>query len=271
MQSDVERLRELVRKRRAAATAKIGRLRRNTGVEIAGTKEDPRRPPSVIKRYSKPQLNKYLAELNAFTSRDNQFVAGAGGTPLSRNDWNAYKIIEKRYNEIGTRHDNKIADIFIPTAGMTIKERMATIHPTAVGEFSNRPYSTVDRKPYQIASSDALSQLTRDMRRKISRKFLPGEISKGREQMREMLSSIGHTEFIKRADKLTDSQFDIVWNYTSMARLISLVYELMKLRSADESKKERWHDKVVEDSEDELGELFDFAEVQPKNFGGNSA
>ena len=55
---EIERLRDLVRKRRGAVTSKISRIRRNTGVDIAGKPEDPRRETDVIKRYNKRQLNK---------------------------------------------------------------------------------------------------------------------------------------------------------------------------------------------------------------------
>lgn len=265
MVTEIERLRELVRKRRSAVTAKIARIRRNTGVDIAGRTEDPRRDTKVINRYTKRQLNAYLGELNSFQSRSVGFIAGAGGAPIPRLKWREYKRLEAQYNAIGAQHEAKVADIFLPTAGMTIRERQATIHPTAQGEVVNRPYSQVDRLPEQIPSAEALEKLTRDMRRKTSKSFLPGELRAARKQLADMLKTAGNGDFIARARRLTDSQFDTLWNYTNFATLISLSYELTKLRTA--GAKERWHDSVVEDAADDLGNLFEWAEQLPTHGG----
>lgn len=263
--NELERLREEARKTRAKVTGKIGRIRRNTGVEIKGTREDPRKNPSEVKYMNRPQLRRYLNDLNSFLARDNQYIPGAGNAPIPRRAWHEYKTLEARYNAIGRAHDEKVGSAFIPTAGMTIKEYQATIHPKAQGEFSNRPYSQIERSATQIPSREALEKLTKDMRRKTTKRYLSSEIKKSREQMMSMLDAIGHSEYAQRAKKLSNSQFDILWNYTNMARLLSLIYELLKLRSADSNGKERWHDRVVEDSENELGELFSFGENQPTN------
>lgn len=255
--TELERLRELVRKRRGAVTAKIYRIRRNTGVDIADRPEDPRRDPSVVKKYNTRQLNKYLGELNAFQSRSVGFVAGAGGVVLPRLKWEQYKRLEAQYNALGIKHEAKISDIFLPTAGMTLRQRNAMIHPTAVGEVVNRPYSYVERSSSQVPDVAALEALTRDMRRKVSKSFLPGEIKKARSELNTMLKTTGNDEFAKRAAALSDAQFDTLWNYTNFATLVSLSYEMAKLRAANA--KERWHDSTVEDASDDIGELFDWA------------
>ncbi len=264
--SDVQRLRDEVKKARQRAGAKISRNRQK-GIEIGGTEADPRRNPALHKRYNAVQLRTYLRELNEFNSRNMQFVAGARGAPLERTAWARYKHAESRYNAVGAEHDAQVADIFIPTSGMTIRERQSTIHPTAQGEFANRPYSQVQLRPSQVPNGGALDKLIKEMQRRNSRNYLPGELKKSREQMKDMLNAIGHTEFVERADGLSENQLDIMWNYTATARLVSLVYEMMKLRSSDSGGKERWHDRVVEDSENELRELFDFAESQPRETG----
>lgn len=260
--SDIDRLRELVRKRRSAVTAKIARIRRNTGVDIAGKPDDPRRDTKVIKSYNTRQLNRYLGELNSFQSRSVGYVAGAGGVPIPRLKWQEYKRYEKQYNALGKIHEDKIADIFLPTSGMTLRQRKAMIHPTAVGEVVNTPYAQIDREPSQVPNAKAMDALIKDMRAKLSKSFLPGEIKKARRQLNDMLKTAGNGEFAKQAAKLSDSQFDTLWNYTNFATLVSLSYEMAKLRAANA--KERWHDSVVEDSASDIRELFDWASELPQ-------
>lgn len=266
--NELERLRELARKRRSAVTGKIARIRRNTGVDIAGKGEDPRRPLEVVKRYNKSQLNKYIGELNAFQSRGVGFVAGAGGVPIPKNKWNEYKKLERQYNALGVKHESRVADIFLPTAGMTLRERNATVHPRAVGEVVNRPYSQVDREPTQIPGAKALDKIIRDMYKKTTKSYLPGEIKKSRKQLNDMLKTAGNGDMVARAKSLSDSQFDTLWNYTNFATLISLSYEMAKLRAADA--KERWHDQVVEDSASDIRELFEWASELPEASERNS-
>src|SRR5690606_37562875 len=128
----------------------------------------------------------------------------------------------------------------LPTAGMTLRERNSMIHPTAVGEVVNRPYSQVDRVPSQIPSVKAMDKILKDMERKTTKKYLPGEIKKSRKQLRDMLKTAGNGNLVSRVNKLTDGQFDTLWNYTNFATVVSLSYEMAKLRAADA--KERWHD-----------------------------
>lgn len=259
--NELDRLRELARKRRSAVTAKIGRIRRNTGVDIAGNADDPRRPAAVVKKYNSRQLNRYIAELNAFQSRDVGYVAGSGGVPIPKSKWATYKRLERQYNAAGKMHEAKVLDTFLPQAGMTLRQRQAMIHPTAMGEVVNTPYAQIDRSPSQVPGVKALDRLIKDMRRKVTKEYLPSEIKKSRKQLNDMLKTAGNGEFAKRAAKLTNSQFDTLWNYTNFATLVSLSYEMAKLRAADA--KERWHDSVVEDAASDIGELFDWASNLP--------
>jgi hypothetical protein len=260
--SEVQRLRDEVRKRRSDVTSKIGRIRRNTGVDVAGTNEDPRRDPKVISRYSKPQLAKYLADLNAFQSRGVGFVAGNRGAIIPKRAWQEYKKLERQYNKLGQLHEAAIANIKVPGLGVTVRERNAMIHPNAIGEVVNRPYVEINRKANQVRSVEKLRELTKGLAKKISPTFLPGEIRKARKQLNDMLKTIGSNEYAGRAKKLTDNQFNILWNYTNFATNISLRYEITKLQAA--GSEDRWYSSVLEDNEDDLRELFDSAEQFPE-------
>lgn len=262
MSTELERLREFVSKRRGAVTSKIARIRRNTGVELKDTRDDPRRDPKVVKNYNTRQLKTYLSQLELFQSRGVGFVALSGGVPAPRNKFALYKKYEKQYNALGERHLANVADTFIPLSGMTIAQRNAMIHPHAQGEVVNRPYIQINREPKNIASVEALDALIKDMKAKLSKSYLPKEIKKARSQLEEMFNTMGMGNFAKQARALTDSQFDTLWNYTNFATNVSIPYELLKMRAA--GSKEQWYDSVIEDSTDDIRELFDWAEKLPE-------
>lgn len=260
--NELDRLRQEVRATRGRVTAKIARIRRNTGVDVGGTIEDPRRPLAVVKKYNTAQLHSYLNKLEAFQSRSVGFVPGAQNVPIPKAKWAEYKRLETRYNATGRKADKLVENAFIPTAGMTIKQYQSTIHPTAMGDSANRPYSQVDRKSTQVKSVDALARLTRDMRRKLSPNFFPGEIKKSRREMNQMFDVIGASHLKAKAARLTEHQFNTVWNYTNIARAISHMYAIQQMINANA--KERWHNSVLEDQENDIGELLDFGLSQPK-------
>jgi hypothetical protein len=262
MNNDLELLRSEVKKRRAAVTGKIARMRRTMGVDIAGTREDPRRPPSAVKGYNKPQLIKYLGQLEAFQSRDVGYVPGSREA-LPKKEWLEYKKFEKAYNTLGKAFEDKIADIKVPGLGVNIKQRSAMIHPTAQGDVVNRPFVHIDRSSKNIKDRESLKKLTVDMKRKLSKDFIPGEIKKSRKQLNDMLKTIGNSEYGARAKALTDTQFNILWNYTHFATNISLQYEISKLQAA--GSEDRWYSSVIEDKSDELRELFDAAASFPSD------
>lgn len=262
---EVVRLREEVRKRRSAVSGKIARIRRNTGVDVTDTREDPRRPPSAIKRMNSIQLKSYYSKLDAFMSRQVGFVAGSDGVALPKAKALELKRLERKYNAIGAKHMEKIRDIFIPVSGMTIAEREATIRPDSIraqGDVVNRPYSPSDRNISNITSEKALDKIIKSMRSKVSRDFLPRELKESRRQMNKMLDDIGLPTIKAQAKKLTDQQFDTLWNYTNFASGVSLRYEIMQAQS--EGRKDRWFDSVIRDQAEDMRDLLDWAKKLPR-------
>lgn len=261
---ELRQLRALVRKRRAAVTAKEGRIARTTGVDLRNTAADPRRPPKVVDRYTRPQLNAYLNELNRFMERGNNFYSGAGNTPIPKTKWQEYKRLEQKYNSIGATHFDKIADIFIPGSGMTIAQRDRLMRPDNVraqGAIVNRPYSQIERTPANVNGEKALDKLIKSMRAKLDAGFLPAQIKEARKQLSQMLTAIGNPELISRAKNLSDSQFDTLWNYTKFATNISGTYFIMQSKNVDSS--DRWYSTVVEDYSADISELLGWAASLP--------
>lgn len=263
--AELEALRAEVRRRHRAATSKVSRLR-SRGVELGGSNYDVRRDLSKVKRYNATQLRAYANQLNSFVERKNAFVPGDSGVPLPAAKWREYKRLEKRYNEIGNREYSKVGEIFLPQPGVRVRDRRKILSQSAIGEAVNAPYQEIDRQARGITSETALDRLTDQMRKKTSREYLPGEIAKSREQFMNMLTEIGNPEFIEAANKLSDDQFDTLWNYTSFATEISSDYEIMKLKARGEQ--ERAHEKIHEDNTHAINELLQWATFLPEKKPG---
>lgn len=258
---ELARLRAEVRARHRAAGNKVSRLRAR-GVELAGTGYDVRRNAANIKKYNTRQLKSYLNELNSFNARTNGFVAGDSGVPLPAAKWREYKRLEKKYNQIGNREYEKVGDTFLPQAGVKVRDRRKMLSQSALGEAVHSPYQEINRRARGIVNEQALDKLTEQMRGKTSRDYLPGEIAKSREQFMDMLKEIGNPEYIDAANKLSDDQFDTLWNYTSFASEVSSDYEIMKMKARGEE--ERAHAKIHKDNSDSISELLQWAELLPE-------
>lgn len=233
MNDDLKRLRDEARKRHQAANKKASRLRRVNGVEINGTEYDVRRDPSKIKRYNRAQLTAYINELNEFTGRRNTFVAGDTGTPIPATKWREYKQLENQFNALGKQHDAKL-DIKLPGQDQTVKQRKRAMKPTdmrkAAGEASFSPFFHLDRKPQNIAGTQAVERLIKSMKNKLSPRYLPTTLTNQRAGMEKMLKEIGANEFLEKSRQLNDFQFQVFWTDVPSARNISHNYEVMKMR-----------------------------------------
>lgn len=261
---DINELRREVRKRHAAATAKVSRLRNDKGVEVGGTKYDPRRDPANIKRYTRQQLNSYLNQLNGFTARTNGFVAGSEGAPIPIATWRKYKSQETRYNAKGRRRFQGVADIKLHGQDMTLAQRQDMMRPNIIragGEASNRPFAPVERKPSQIRDVEALNKLIRSFNKKNSRGYLSGYIRKQRQQAKQLVDGIGVSGLNDLLKNLTDDQFDTLFNETSFASDAGSRYGLMQL--AKQGKKSGAHDAVMETAENDLLEQIKWAASLP--------
>lgn len=226
--NDIKLLREMVRKRRGAVTSKENRIRRNTGIELQGTQDDPRRPPSVVNKYNSRQLNSYLAELNAFMNRGNGFIPDASGSFIKKADWTAYKKAERANNAIARAEFNAVKNIHDPFRNMKIGEAEPLFTPDnkrAQGDIRHRPFSIVDRKPENIKNAAALAKLKKQLEGKLDKGYLPKAIKASRKQANQMLDNAGMSEFRTTMKALSDSQFNVLWNYTGFAGRLGQIGE----------------------------------------------
>lgn len=262
---NINNLRAIVRRRRSAVTAKENRIKRNTGVDIRGTKEDPRKPINAVKEMGRRELNNYLAELNRFMSRSSGFVAGNNGALIPKKDWLEYKRLEKQYNNIGNLHFESIANIFIPLSGMTVAERERLMEPDskrAQGDIRHKPFSPLNRDSTNIKSKEALDKLKKSLESKVRPDYLPRQIKEARSQLKAMLKGVGNGSLIRDANALTDAQFNVLWNYTGFAGSVSRVYGSGSHRGKniqDDDSSDIYSTSVVEDFSVDVREFFEWA------------
>lgn len=260
--SELSDLRAEVSRRRAAATAKVRRLRAK-GIEVEGTNYDPRRSPDASKRYTKAQLNRYLTELNAFTSRSTQYTRLSNGFVTSQ-EWREYKRPEAIYNRIGKRQYGQVENMILPS-GQSVSERDASMRPSnpkvrrAAGEASRRVYEPVNIRPEQVESAAALRKLIAFRKKQISRQYEPEVIARQRQEMRNMVHKIGDSSISKATESLTDDQFKILWNYGSFATDLSRDYERVQLLATGGSGAAQ--DRVHEDARADIIDAVEWAKT----------
>lgn len=227
---EVDRLRAEAKRLRRNATAKVGRIRRNYGVDLSGSNNDPRRDNSTIDRMDSRQLKTLIRNTSKFLDRNTGFVAGAKGVVIPINVWRDYKRVETRFNAKADAHRAQFADMVIPGSTMTVQERDEDIRNRRSkrgmsSDASNRPLERVDRQSTNMRSERAVRKLTRDLERRMNPTFYKKAMSAARKQANTMASGVGSPELKKFVGGLSDEEFDFLWFYGKLAHDLSARYD----------------------------------------------
>lgn len=218
---ELRRLRAEAAKRHRAATNKISRLKNDVGVELSGTKEDPRRDKERLKSYNRRQLRAYIRNLNRFVDRSNQYVPDANARPVRRDLWRQYKAQEQAFNRRVQSHFEKYKDIFIPEAGMTVGERMHMVTPLhrymRNTQAVNSLYDPIERDPKQIRDERALRKLRDSYKDRNDPAYFTRRTQAGRDLFKEFMDTAGRSDLVAMVDELSDAQFDLAWDYSGLA------------------------------------------------------
>lgn len=261
---DAKRLRAEVQRKLKSVNNKIKRTQRTNGANISGTEFDPRRRSGIEKNYNAKQLNSYLAKLNDFMRRTNQFVSGARGAPIPRGKFNAYKKLEQEYSAAGAAHEASVGSLQLPEeyGDLTVRQHKG-IAPESHGSAVYGPYRKYDRAAKDIKDAGALDKLSDNLKKMLKSSYLQGQISAGREQLERALTVMGEGEMIARVNELSDYQFDALWFGTEFAENVFDRYDLLKERE-DGTSKERYQDSAVESQLDDLDGLLQWASELPR-------
>lgn len=261
-----EQLLALVKARHRAAGKKVSRLKSN-GVQVGGTRYDPRRSMEKVERYNTGQLRAYLGSLNTFTSRATRFFPDAHGRPLSPAAMARYKKAEKALNSQRKKVLDKIGNIPAPGGGgVTIKERLAINTPSRPRAVSaTNPFTFVTRESKQIANEKALAKLTKDLENKLKSDFMKSNIKSGRQAAEEILLQLRQPEMLQSLKDMSDFHFNILWNATSFAKDISTPYHIAQSLIGKGSKSDHWMDDLLEENIVSSKELIqDVLKIKPR-------
>jgi hypothetical protein len=226
--SAIDDLRILARRRRSAVTSKERRIFNNTGVDLKNTKDDPRRAPSIVKKYNTRQLTDYIKQLDKFMLRENGYIADSSGGLIPKRDWLKYKRTEKTYNKMVKAKFDKIADIHDPHRNMTIRQAEGLFVPEnlrAAGEIRHRPYNEIHRNAKNIKNVEALKKLQAQVDGKRSKAYLVKALDAGRKQAGQMLDNAGISELKSALAGLSNQQFNVLWNYWGFAGRLAQIGE----------------------------------------------
>jgi len=236
---ELEELRRLARQRHRAVTGKISRLNRQANISLSGTKNDPRRELAKVKRYTKAQLRTYIEQLNGFNARSVQFVPSANRTPIRADLWKKYKDLEQRYNQRINEQFERVQDVFLPTVGQTIGERMdmiTPVHRQLTNPAVNAPFRPAEMKPGNVSSERALQRLIRQKQNQLRAGYRKKLVNDAREQFAKMADIINRRDLVADVRKLSDAQFEVLWNYTPFATAIGINYEVIQAMLSNREK-----------------------------------
>ena len=261
MADDLESIRSDIARLRKLATKKISRTKRSKDAPLSGTQFDPRRAPKTEKRYTKRQAEVYRQELQGFLSRSTQFVGGANGFVMKKQQWDAYKKLEQQYNSRVNQKFDKVAGIQLPQ-GETLGSRMARRkppHPQMAYEAFHAPYDPPVRTPKSVDSGRALIKLMDSMRNKANAKYDEDFTEKNRHQFLGMAERLGDDALAEKVKNLTDEQFNILWNFSEMPYDMSLWYETQKLVEDGNTRHPLVTSGAAESAKREYAKLVDWA------------
>lgn len=264
--SELQRLRDEVKRQQANANRKVSRNRAK-GVEIANTPFDIRRDIAKTKTYNMRQLNNYLYELVGFNSRSTNFVAGVEGKPIHKDTLDRYNAAQKAYNAVVKSYEDSVGGEHIKSANMTVAERNQAFRNNvkkAQGEAVNKPYQFVNREPHNINGEEAAKRLAVDLERRMKKSYLPGEVKRARGELKQMLDILGESDLNKEFRKLSNDQFMFMWVEDDTARNVSSWYEFQKKLTTGDAKEK--YKSIMDGNRKEIVEILKDAKKRPRTF-----
>lgn len=253
--SELGKMRELALRRTKAASAKIGRLKRE-GVNVAGSEFDTRKSAAQIKRMSRPQLRAYMGKVNAFTDRNLKFVAGAEGAPLPKHLVTAYTNAEKARNARLRVKGSRFDSVELPWAGMTVGQlhelnaakEMNVLRSGGVRGFNM--YAEHTRDPKGFPNAQALRELLADERRAGYGGNLKASLESQQINHAAWLEAKGQVGMAEKVLNMDADQFDLLRNHTQYDNSVKFLY--FGSEDADESVASRMRDDNVAEAADIL-------------------
>lgn len=250
-----------IKKRQRAAGQKVSRLERQ-GVRIKANKLDPRRNLSELSEMSTRELHRYHESLNRFTSRGHGFVAGVRGKPIPKDRFGELKRLEAQYNARAQAYEASIGNIDVPGAGRTIEARLADLKAEqfrAGGQ--RRTFETLNRQAKNLTGPEAVEDFIKQMKQMLSPTYLNKRMKIQRENLEQMLTTTGDQDVLKKINRLTNNQLNVLLDYTYFMNAVGGRYAFAKALNVDTP---QWQAEENEDNAARVRDLIDWAGTLPR-------
>lgn len=202
------------------------------------------------------QVQAYTRRLQSFTARGNSYVPGMKGTPLSGSAWRQYKRAERTYNSKSDSYYASIKDLHIPTLNQTVSEYMADIR-TSKRDGDYRTFGHLEREnALGITNQKSLQRLLKQMEKRASPDYMAKEADLQRTIVRKMLRRTSNKAAIPIINEMSDDELIAMTQYTDFMDRLGSSYAMSKSTSTD---RPRWQSSVLEDNEEEINSLVDWA------------
>lgn len=231
--SKIEELRKEVAKAHKRANAKVARVEKSSGVKLAGSEFDARRSIKRVRFYNKRQLESYLGELESFTDRKTQFVAGSGGAPIPKHIAARFENVQRTYNTVSQSLYDRVKDVVLPGGG-TIADREATFDPkkrAARARTINRVMGQSTLQIGNVTGVDSAVKLTEMFMQRLRPSDQAGKLEMQEADVKELMKQVGKNVASKFA-KLDPLAKSVLLNYTDFTDTMSARYEAIKHMTA---------------------------------------
>lgn len=240
------------------------KISRNRGksIELGGSEYDPRTGAGNINNMGIRGLTSHLKHLAVFNSRATQFVAGAKGAIIPKAMFDKYKTAENAYNARANEENASFNDIKLPS-GTTIGARHAKMkadHPMMGNPSVNVPNQPIVSSPGDFTSVKAVEKLYKDLKRKMTKKYDREQLKRSKAELQRIMDVLKQPENDARISKLTNRQFNLLWNHSQFATAASLQYEIIQARARGVN--EPWFEQQMQSSFDVASNLIKWASEQ---------
>ena len=235
------------------------------GVDIAGTKYDPRK--STIDRMTTRQVEAHIERLENFNSNVVGYYRGAGDSIISKHAMARVIYQYDRDNKLKAAERREIGGTEIPWVGVTVDEYDEHFRPRkqyleSGTNFSynkkslpvpTRYYS--DQGALRIADAIAEQNTTRGRQK---------NIRAARDQIDQMIERIGtshYSQLKKKIDAMDDKNFWVLWTNDSVfADKLSMMYDGVAMQGK-EGVSQRYLDGLVDSQESTADDLFEMVDM----------
>ena len=189
------------------ATRKAGRIRREYGAEVAGTKYDPRKSKDAINRMTLAQAQAQLARVEKFNSRKTQFVGLHRGEPLPMRDWRKYRKLEAKGNAAREAWLDTFGNVQVD-ASNTVADMIYRRTPTKM--MSSAPNATafkiIDRDPENINGRKAFLKVVESAKRQADPEYIKNRLRIEDETAQETMRKMGDEDMLDSYLGLTEQE-----------------------------------------------------------------